>query len=68
MDVSALRHHGDVDAAPGLLDFAVNVRGSRPPDWLRARLSSRLDDLAGYPSAAEDLATREQVALRHGRT
>ena len=30
-----LRHHGDVDAAPGLLDFAVNVRGVAPPRWLR---------------------------------
>ena len=26
-----LRHHGDVDATPGLLDFAVNVRGEAPP-------------------------------------
>ncbi|MDT7582970.1 MAG: hypothetical protein QOE32_520, partial [Pseudonocardiales bacterium] len=26
-----LRHHGDVDAEPGLLDFAVNVRGDGPP-------------------------------------
>ena len=29
-----LRHHGDADAAPGLLDFAVNVRLSAPPRWL----------------------------------
>jgi len=67
VDFSALRHHGDVDAAPGLLDFAVNVRGVGPPEWLRARLARRLAELGRYPSAAEDLATREQVAARHGR-
>lgn len=62
-----LRHHGDVDAAPGLLDFAVNVRGSAPPAWLRERLVARLDDLGRYPSAADDLAARTAVAARHGR-
>ncbi|WP_127783415.1 Rv2231c family pyridoxal phosphate-dependent protein CobC [Rhodococcus sp. X156] len=67
LDYRALRHHGDVDAEPGLLDFAVNVRGTAPPAWLRERLAARLDDLGAYPSAAEELATREQVAARHGR-
>jgi histidinol-phosphate aminotransferase len=62
-----LRHHGDVDAAPGLLDFAVNVRGSRPPAWLRERLATALDGLGRYPSAAQDAATRAAVAARHGR-
>ncbi|WP_188830737.1 Rv2231c family pyridoxal phosphate-dependent protein CobC [Nocardia camponoti] len=62
-----LRHHGDVDARPGLLDFAVNVRGSAPPEWLRARLVARLADLGRYPSAADDRAAREAVAARHGR-
>lgn len=62
-----LRHHGDVDAAPGLLDFAVNVHGDAPPPWLRERLAARLDDLARYPSAAEDRQVREVVAARHGR-
>lgn len=62
-----LRHHGDVDAAPGLLDFAVNVRGSRPPAWLRARLAAALDGLGSYPSAAQDAAARAVVAARHGR-
>lgn len=65
--LDSLRHHGDVDAAPGLLDFAVNVRGVRPPDWLRERLAARLDDLGRYPSVAEDLAARVAVAARHGR-
>lgn len=67
-ELAALGHHGDVDARPGLLDFAVNVRSRRPPEWLRSRLAHRLNDLAAYPSAAEDRTTREQVAARHGRT
>ncbi len=62
-----LCHHGDVDAAPGLLDFAVNVRRSQPPAWLRERLAAALDGLAGYPSAAQDAAARAAVAARHGR-
>jgi histidinol-phosphate aminotransferase len=62
-----LRHHGDVDAAPGLLDFAVNVRGNGPPAWLRERLIAALDGLGHYPSAAQDTAARAAVAARHGR-
>ncbi|MFQ6399127.1 Rv2231c family pyridoxal phosphate-dependent protein CobC [Nocardia sp. KC 131] len=67
VDHAKLRHHGDVDARPGMLDFAVNVRGSAPPDWLRLRLAARLDSLGRYPSVAADLAARSAVALRHGR-
>ncbi|HVL85016.1 MAG TPA: Rv2231c family pyridoxal phosphate-dependent protein CobC [Mycobacteriales bacterium] len=63
----ALRHHGDAETAPGLLDFAVNVRGDRPPDWLRRRLAAVLDDLAGYPSVTHDARARAGVAARHGR-
>ncbi len=62
-----LRHHGDVDAEPGLLDFAVNVRGTAPPDWLRDRLVAALDRLGTYPSAADDLRARTAVAERHHR-
>jgi histidinol-phosphate aminotransferase len=62
-----LRHHGDADAAPGLLDFAVNVRGAGPPAWLRERLIAALDGLGRYPSAAQDAAARTAVAARHGR-
>ncbi|MGH3822332.1 MAG: Rv2231c family pyridoxal phosphate-dependent protein CobC [Pseudonocardiaceae bacterium] len=62
-----LRHHGDADAAPGLLDFAVNVSGSRPPAWLRERLAAALDGLGRYPSVAQDAAARAAVAARHGR-
>jgi histidinol-phosphate aminotransferase len=65
--VSDLRHHGDVDAAPGLQDFAVNVRGSAPPEWLRDRLVGALDRIGTYPSAADDRRAREAVAARHGR-
>ncbi|MFX0579158.1 Rv2231c family pyridoxal phosphate-dependent protein CobC [Nocardia nepalensis] len=68
VDHAKLRHHGDVDAHPGMLDFAVNVQGSAPPDWLRDRLVARLDDLGRYPSAADELAARTAVAARHGRT
>jgi histidinol-phosphate aminotransferase len=62
-----LGHHGDVDAAPGLLDFAVNVHGSGPPAWLRERLVAALDGLGRYPSAAQDAAARAAVAARHAR-
>lgn len=63
-----LRHHGDLDAGPGLDDFAVNVRGDAPPAWLRARLVDALDRVGRYPSPADDLAAREAVAARHGRS
>lgn len=62
-----LRHHGDVDAAAGLLDFAVNVRAAGPPRWLRERLVAALDRLGRYPSTTEDAAARDAVAGRHGR-
>lgn len=63
-----LRHHGDVDAAPGLADFAVNVRVPRPPDWLRDRLAAALDGLGGYPSKQAEERARAAVARRHGRS
>jgi histidinol-phosphate aminotransferase len=59
-----LEHHGDVEAIPGLLDFATNVRLPRPPDWLRKRLAGALDDLGRYPSAER---ARAAVARRHAR-
>lgn len=66
-DEDGLRHHGDVDAAPGLADFAVNVALDEPPAWLRDRLAATLGELARYPSAAHDARAREAVAARHGR-
>jgi histidinol-phosphate aminotransferase len=65
--LAALRHHGDVDAEPGLLDFAVNVQGAGPPPWLRDRLVAALQGLGRYPAAAHDALARESVAARHGR-
>jgi histidinol-phosphate aminotransferase len=59
-----LRHHGDRDAAPGLLDLAVNVRLPAPPDWLRDRLAAGLADLGRYPDPAAAVAA---VARRHRR-
>ncbi|MGM7644340.1 pyridoxal phosphate-dependent aminotransferase [Nocardia sp. JW2] len=68
VDPAMLRHHGDVEARPGMLDFAVNVQGTAPPVWLRDRLTARLTDLGRYPDAGEELAARTAVAARHGRT
>jgi histidinol-phosphate aminotransferase len=62
-----LRHHGDVDAEPGLLDFAVNVQGERPPQWLVERLVAALDRIGRYPSTEDDARARAAVAGRHGR-
>lgn len=61
-----LRHHGDVDARPGLVDFAVNVRIAEPPRWLRDRLADALCRLGVYPSAADDAAARAAVGRLHG--
>ncbi|MGB3772836.1 MAG: Rv2231c family pyridoxal phosphate-dependent protein CobC [Rhodococcus sp. (in: high G+C Gram-positive bacteria)] len=63
-----LRHHGDAEVEGGMVDFAVNVRGDRPPEWLRRRLARAVDDLAVYPSAAREQAVRERVAERHNRS
>lgn len=61
--MSDLRHHGDADALPGLVDLAVNVRPGTPPRWLRDRLAAV--DLARYPD--QDAAVKA-VAARHGRS
>jgi histidinol-phosphate aminotransferase len=65
--LAGLRHHGDEEATPGLLDFAVNVRPTGPPDWLKQRLVAALADIGRYPSRELDLAARTEVARRHGR-
>jgi histidinol-phosphate aminotransferase len=59
-----LRHHGDREVAPGLLDLAVNVRGTAPPAWLRGRLERALDRLGRYP---DPTAALRAVAARHDR-
>lgn len=60
-----LRHHGDRELAPGLVDLAVNVRGDAPPAWLTERIAESLPRLAAYPDAT---AARAAVAARHRRT
>jgi histidinol-phosphate aminotransferase len=57
-----LRHHGDEDAIPGLVDLAVNVRPGTPPRWLRERIAQV--DLARYPNQSEAVAA---VAARYER-
>ena len=59
-----LRHHGDVEAASGLLDFAVNVFPGPPPTWLSAALRDSLERVGTYPDAAPASAA---AAARHGR-
>ena len=59
-----LRHHGDTEATPGLLDLAVNVRGTAPPDWLKGRLVRGLDQLGAYPDQRTAVHT---VCRRHDR-
>jgi histidinol-phosphate aminotransferase len=61
------RYHGDQAAAPGMLDFAVNVRRAHPPQWLIQRLAARLPDLARYPSVEDLHRAQDAVAQRHGR-
>ena len=58
-----LRHHGDAEVRDGnLLDFAVNVRLTEPPEWLRERIAAA--PLGAYP---DDRAAVAAVAARHGR-
>ncbi|GAA4573461.1 Rv2231c family pyridoxal phosphate-dependent protein CobC [Micromonospora coerulea] len=59
-----LGHHGDVEATPGLVDLAVNVRRAPMPDWLADPVIAALGDLAAYPDPAP---ARAAVAARHGR-
>ncbi len=59
-----LRHHGDTEVGPGLLDLAVNVRGRTPPPWLTRRITDSLTDLGSYPDPTR---ARAAVARRHLR-
>ncbi|KIU15784.1 Rv2231c family pyridoxal phosphate-dependent protein CobC [Mycolicibacterium llatzerense] len=61
------RYHGDQAVAPGMLDFAVNVRGAGPPQWLADRLAARLADLGSYPTSSDVDGAHAAVAARHGR-
>ncbi|MFR9778659.1 Rv2231c family pyridoxal phosphate-dependent protein CobC [Micromonospora sp. MS34] len=63
-DEPDLGHHGDVEATPGLVDLAVNVRRAPMPDWLADPLVAALGRLSAYPDPAP---ARAAVAHRHGR-
>ncbi|MDU0479234.1 Rv2231c family pyridoxal phosphate-dependent protein CobC [Staphylococcus chromogenes] len=65
-DFDPLRFHGDIDAAQARVDFAVNVRGHKPPDWVQRLLIDALPDLATYPSIADETAARAAIAKLHG--
>jgi histidinol-phosphate aminotransferase len=60
----ALRHHGDRDTAPGLVDLAVNVRSESPPQWLQECLVEEIGRLGRYPDPSPAV---HAVAQRHGR-
>ncbi|MGE2836038.1 cobyrinate a,c-diamide synthase [Mycobacterium sp. SMC-4] len=59
-----LRHHGDAETGPDLLDFAVNVYPGPRPEWLDTALRAALDDAGAYPDPTE---ARAALAARHGR-
>jgi histidinol-phosphate aminotransferase len=59
-----LRHHGDAEVTPGLLDLAVNVHAAPMPPWLAGPLAASLTDLARYPDPRDAVAA---VAARHAR-
>jgi histidinol-phosphate aminotransferase len=59
-----LKHHGDKELGPGLIDLAVNVRAAPMPEWLATPIRESLLDLARYP---DDTRAREAIAVRHGR-
>src|SRR4029077_15503372 len=65
---AAARYHGDQAVAPGMLDFAVNVRAIEPPSWLVDRLTARLAARGRFASSADERRAMHAVAARHGRT
>lgn len=58
-----LEHHGDLDAIPGAIDLAVNVRAEQPPQWLLDQITAVAHDWARYPDMK---AAQAAVAARHG--
>ncbi|MEA4943850.1 MAG: cobyrinate a,c-diamide synthase [Propionicimonas sp.] len=58
-----LRHHGDRDLAPGLVDLAVNVMVPEPPPWLADEIARLTPPLGVYPDAR---TARQALADRHG--
>ena len=62
-DHALLDHHGDVEVADGLTDFAVNVAEPQPPPWLLEVLRSAVSDVAHYPDPGP---ARSALAALHG--
>ncbi len=60
-----LRHHGDRETGPGLVDLAVNVFDGPRPAWLDRALAESLLAADTYPDPADAEAA---VARRHDRT
>ncbi|MBD0860009.1 threonine-phosphate decarboxylase [Gordonia sp. zg691] len=65
-DLADPERHGDQDAAPGLVDFAVNVRGT-PPEFVLDAIRAGMADLARYPSAADEQCAVDAIAAAHSR-
>ncbi len=63
--VHDLHFHGDREVAEGLVDLAVNVRLSAPPDWLSAIINDTTRHLASYPNTD---AAAKAIAEAHGVT
>lgn len=61
-----LTHHGDAEAPNATVDFAVNVRGQHPPEFLARRLHAEIRNLGGYPTLHRQHSVRAAVARRHG--
>ncbi|MGI3786387.1 MAG: cobyrinate a,c-diamide synthase, partial [Janthinobacterium lividum] len=57
-----LDHHGDSDAAEGLVDLAVNVSRPGPPDWLQQVINASTAVLGAYPRTDEAV---EAIAAAH---
>lgn len=61
-----LDHHGDSDAAEGLVDLAVNVSRASPPAWLQHVINATTTTLGAYPrtdEASKAIAAAHDVDL-----
>lgn len=56
-----LRHHGDAQLRPGLVDLAVNVRSA--PQWLLEEIGGGVERWTGYPDSR---TARHTLAERYG--
>lgn len=61
----SLRIHGDLDAAGAELNFAVNVHGKQPPQFLQQAIAQAIPQLAAYPDAGAEAQCRELLAQYH---